>query len=444
MCELLSSEIEFPVLVPVADPSSFPYTLSILEGSLNRTLSINSGGLIDVTNLPHSVSPSTTTTYTLISVRDNYGCEQNLSNSIILTVNEKPEVNVSGTAEICKGESTNINFDFSAGLSPWTILDWNIDGLVGVPFNLNDTSDNMPASPTTTSTYTFTAIKDKNGCENNFNDAVTITVNQLPETEVTGGGEVCDDDSSTVDVIFNISSGAPTFDFEYTFGINTKSVWDAGYQTIIPTNEAGTYKIKNVVDSKGCIGQSNIGSVDVIINPMPVADFDMYPQPADVTNPIIYFIDNSTDHALGTWDFDDNSSNKPTNFGKLPHRFPDSDSGTYYVELYVESDKGCPATQVQKVIIDKAFIFYIPNSFTPDNDMVNDKFLPYVDGVKEYDFYIYSRHGQEIFHTSNVNEGWDGYIVDQYALPGKYSYVIYIIDLHGKERIYQGDISLFR
>ena len=30
----------------------------------------------------------------------------------------------------------------------------------------------------------------------------------------------------------------------------------------------------------------------------------------DVTNPIIHFVDNSTDHTLGMWDFDDNTTNQ--------------------------------------------------------------------------------------------------------------------------------------
>ena len=78
--------------------------------------------------------------------------------------------------------------------------------------------------------------------------------------------------------------------------------------------------------------------------------------------------------------------------------------------------------------------------------MLNDIFMPYIDGVDKYDLYIYSRQGQEIFHTTDVNEGWDGYVADgdNYAIAGKYTYAIYIIDLHGKERNYQGNLSLFR
>ena len=33
---------------------------------------------------------------------------------------------------------------------------------------------------------------------------------------------------------------------------------------------------------------------------------------------------------------------------KISHRFSDIDSGTYFVELYVESNKGCFNTESQK------------------------------------------------------------------------------------------------
>ncbi len=430
------ADLAFPVLFGVA-----PFNLSILEGSTNSTLTVDLNGYIG--GNPYQVSPSTTTIYTLTSVTDANGCIQSLSDSKTLTVNELPVVDVSGTTEICRGDITNISFDFSAGLAPWTLF-YNINGTVATPFQLSNISDNVSVSPTTTSVYTYTAILDANGCGSNFTDAATITVNQLPEVEVSGGGEICND-GSTVDVIFNTSSGTPTFNFEYTVGIDNKIVSNVGYQHVISTNEAGTYTVTSLIDSKGCIGKSITGTADVIVNPVPVADFAAYPQPADVTNPVINFIDNSTDHTLGTWDFDDNST-ASTNFGQITHRFSDADSGTYFVELYVESNKGCWDILVQKIVIDKAFIFYIPNAFSPNRDMLNDIFIPYVDGIAEYDFYIYSRQGQEIFHTTDITEGWDGYVAggEEYAISGKYAYAIYIVDLHGKERKYQGNFYLIR
>ena len=76
--------------------------------------------------------------------------------------------------------------------------------------------------------------------------------------------------------------------------------------------------------------------------------------------------------------------------------------------------------------------------------MINDTYKPYVDGVKEYQFKVFSRTGQKIFETNDPNIGWDGYIDnnDNFALSGKYAYSIEIVDLHGKKRNYRGSFLL--
>ena len=53
---------------------------------------------------------------------------------------------------------------------------------------------------------------------------------------------------------------------------------------------------------------------------------------------------------------------------------------------------------------------WVPNSFTPNNDGVNDFFKPVVIGVDYYELIITSRWGEIVFKSSDVNESWDGYI----------------------------------
>ena len=437
ICNNDISSLSFPVLAGTA-----PFNLSIMEGSTLSTLNIDAAGMINGSS--YEVSPSNTTDYSLISVTDANGCFQNLSDSKTLIVNELPLVTINGTNEICFEDITQIYFDFTAGLSPWTIS-YDINTVPATPFPLSNNFDSISISPATTSVYTFNTVTDANNCITNLLESETITVNQLPEVIISGGGEICDN-GSTVDVIINTINGTPTFNIEYTVGISEYIASNIGYQHIINTNEAGTYTVNSITDSKGCIGKNINGNASVIVNPVPTASFYAYPQPADVTNPVINFIDNSTGHVNGTWDFDDNSSLVPTNFNKISHRFSDLDSGTYYVELYIESNKGCYSTEIQKIVIDKAFIFYIPNAFTPNRDQKNDVFKPSIDGVLEYNFYIYSKGGQQIFHTEDINVGWDGYInsSNNYALSGKYAYSIKIIDLHGKKRNYDGSFLLIR
>ena len=102
---------------------------------------------------------------------------------------------------------------------------------------MNNNLDSISVSPSITSLYNFTNITDVNNCSNSLTDAVTITVNQLPTVVVSGGGEICDD-GSTVDVVFNTSNGTPTFNIEYSLGINENIISNVGYQHVIKTNEA--------------------------------------------------------------------------------------------------------------------------------------------------------------------------------------------------------------
>ncbi len=66
---------------------------------------------------------------------------------------------------------------------------------------------------------------------------------------------------------------------------------------------------------------------------------------------------------------------------------------------------------------------YVPNAFTPNNDGVNDVFLPKGVQVFNYNLSIYSRWGQLIFQTNNMEEGWEGngYTSDNYFYNITYS-----------------------
>lgn len=53
--------------------------------------------------------------------------------------------------------------------------------------------------------------------------------------------------------------------------------------------------------------------------------------------------------------------------------------------------------------------FFIPNSFTPNNDGFNEEFKPVKGLVCEWDFEIYSPWGERVFATNDEDLGWDGY-----------------------------------
>ena len=108
-----------------------------------------------------------------------------------------------------------------------------------------------------------------------------------------------------------------------------------------------------------------------------------------------------------------------------------------------------------KTLIDDAFKIYIPDAFTPNNDLRNDHFLPIVAGVKKYEFIIYNRFGQRIFTTESYtdsycvtgcNEAWDGKVQgkEEFATSGHYAYSIILTDIYGKKRRFDGTLTLIR
>ena len=101
--------------------------------------------------------------------------------------------------------------------------------------------------------------------------------------------------------------------------------------------------------------------------------------------------------------------------------------------------------------------FYAPNSFSPDGDGVNENFyiIP-IFGILVNDFHlsIYDQNLQQIHHSDNLYEGWNGKINGTDAPEGNYEYqVIYkasqLLNSNSVDTIYSNyvtssNINLFR
>tara|TARA_B110000240_G_C13492339_1_gene450204 strand:- start:2050 stop:2613 length:564 start_codon:yes stop_codon:yes gene_type:complete len=187
------------------------------------------------------------------------------------------------------------------------------------------------------------------------------------------------------------------------------------------------------------------------MNEFPEVSITAYPQPTTITNPLINFVDESSNHVSGFWDFGDGEL-ELTNFDALSHLY--TDTGSFQVMLQIESDSGCVSIAYKTIIIDPEYIIYVPEAFSPNNDLTNDYFQPIVSGVLSFKLEIYNRVGQRIFETENYsdiycNDGcsaaWDGKTKSgEFAIPGNYTYSINVFDLNGKERVVNGNLRLFR
>ena len=125
-----------------------------------------------------------------------------------------------------------------------------------------------------------------------------------------------------------------------------------------------------------------------------------------------------------------------------------ADAG-YRVCLTAETDFGCADTLCREFYIPGEFILYVPNAFTPGVDGLNDVFRPVISGIvpAEYSFTIFNRWGEQIFRTTEVDEGWIGNVHNgaHYAPVGVYSWVVEVKDLYSAEvRKVTGHVTLLK
>jgi len=89
---------------------------------------------------------------------------------------------------------------------------------------------------------------------------------------------------------------------------------------------------------------------------------------------------------------------------------------------------------------------YVPNSFTPNGDGINDVWYPEINGWTEVETLVFNRWGEIIFSSSNPNSPWIGEVRNgsYFAPEGVYSYVIKAKFTSGEAREFNGFISLIR
>lgn len=78
--------------------------------------------------------------------------------------------------------------------------------------------------------------------------------------------------------------------------------------------------------------------------------------------------------------------------------------------------------------------FFVPNSFTPNNDANNDTFKAVSSTIKEWKFEVFSKWGDRVFVTEDENLGWDGTFNGQNCENGTYVWQITYLSIEDSKR----------
>jgi gliding motility-associated-like protein len=71
---------------------------------------------------------------------------------------------------------------------------------------------------------------------------------------------------------------------------------------------------------------------------------------------------------------------------------------------------------------------FVPDAFSPNGDSVNDHLIARASGLQSFSFSVLNRWGKVIFHSNDLQTGWDGKINGENAPVGSYVYKISFVD----------------
>jgi gliding motility-associated-like protein len=324
--------------------------------------------------------------YNLMSVEDASltTCSQNQIGIATITINALPNVFAGNNITICEGQTVTLT---GSGAVNYT---WNNGVINGVQF-----------SPTIgTATYTVTGTSAA-GCINT--DQVDVLVNPNPVISFNP-----DITSGCVPVTVNFTNTTPN---------SSNCVWTISNGTVltgcgtvpVTFNQGGCYDVTlTTTATNGCTSSLTANNL-VCVEDYPIAGFSTDNVIVSTLDTEVNFTNTSLDATTYEWSFGDGSA-VSTDIDAT-HTYPDFESGNYVVTLVAMSPLGCADTAYATIIVQEEILFYVPNTFTPDDDDYNPIFQPvFTAGFDPYDYtlLIFNRWGEIIFESRNAAIGWNG------------------------------------
>jgi len=109
---------------------------------------------------------------------------------------------------------------------------------------------------------------------------------------------------------------------------------------------------------------------------------------------------------------------------------------------------GCLDTVTWDVVIEGNYTLFVPNTFSPNDDLLNDTFFPQGIGIDEssFEMYIFNRWGDKVYETFDIDKPWDGMANDgrKIAQQGVYVWLIRTRDINSKRHQHIGHVTLVR
>jgi gliding motility-associated-like protein len=342
-----------------------------------------------------------------------------------------------GNKIICAGDSVKLTMGSTGGSQNYAYV-WNPQIYLGSP-----TGSVQYGKPTGTTIYNVMGYDI--ACPHySINTSFTVTVNNAPLPElklekIEGCEPLC--------LTYNSRTQNDATSVTYDFGRGDLMQGDDFKYCL---TEPGTYNLKIQTTGKnGCRGTYTYPA-PIIVNPVPHTSLGHTPEEPTTTQNQVVFEPSAQYGPVVKylWQFKGakGGSGYDTSSAKNPLRIYD-EIGKYPVMVISKTDKGCIDTVFKVLEIKDEFTIYIPNTFTPNGDNLNDVFNIKGVGLKYegYTMEIYDRWGTLLYTTKDLTKGWDGTVKGLMAENGVYVYKVKALGANGEgKKEYVGHVTLLK
>ena len=405
-----------PSSVCVNAPVSFAVSNSSAPpGTIIWLWKFGNGSTSPIQNTSYTYTAANTYTTTVTAVNE-FGCSDTAQG--IITVQPLPLVDAGPDSTICLGQSVVLQ---PTGATGYT---WSVNA------SLNCTSCNNPvAKPDSTTEYYVTGTAA--GCT--ATDSISLKVKQPSAVVLPLNDSLCAGNSVQV-----IASGAEVFNWQPPAGLN-----DVNAANPVASPAATTTYTVTGSDTKKCFSSSASITITVINNPLVnIADTVVTILTGRSYVPAI-----TASSDVTRWQWTPAAGLSCPDCAE-PVMMPNQT--TKYQEK-VFNNFGCSAIDniTVQVLCNETSLF-IPNTFSPNGDGMNDYFYPRGFGLYTIRaLRIFNRWGQVVFEKINFlandqSSAWDGKFKGNPQPADVYVYSIDVICDNGTVLTRKGDITLLR
>lgn len=408
---------------------SFNNTSTYASGALTQTeWDLGDGTTINTSDVGAKSYSNAGRFKVLLEIEADNGCTDSVSQMLDVYYNPRIELTVNETTQCLAGNEliiTNTSASLSGSISQHN---W----ILGDGTTLN--TANVNHSYSSESLYLINySLESSVGCTHDT--TFSVIINPTPQVDFEGGS-VCLGEIITFTNNSSISSG--TLD-EFTWDFGDGNVSDETnpahrYQQV------GSYDVRLLaISNNGCRDSLLVSAASEVL-PTPIAEFSFERIASWEMETTLQFNDLSIDAIQRNWSFGNGSTSTEAN-----PIVTYADTGAKQIYLIVEAANGCTDTIGRIIHVFPEATLYIPTSFTPNGDNLNDAFRPLGIAVaKSYSLKIYNRWGALVFATTNPEEEWDGTSNNEVQPTGSYLFVLDMVDLNGNRVAEKGVVSLLR